>query len=408
MIQVSTGFLYGFLGLLEAVLLLAGTALLLFLRHRRQQHEIDRLSAALHEVRNRVRVIRERASAGGGASDDYLAALEAQLQSSHALLGEDPFVYLQPPTGDAAQDRRRVLAIRHRFLEVEHQARLLGEDPAAREAHWAKGIEDLLERVLPEPETRQGAEGMQEPPSRLSIAQVRRALDEQQDLIRELRGMLEEELADSEQAGGILERLEEAETQAERIRTLLAGMESDASEGSGLDEDARMLLDLVGNQEQTIQQLDALVRDTLPESAAPDLLAETIDRIQRTNRELGNCVTVLENENSRLREEISALQHRVAELEAAGEDDGPRTSAGDSEASLSEPDAASAQDTPADDAPAAVAGQPLEERVQTIEEVDLSEPAPGSAAAAGEGNRTGTDDSPLPPPRPSPSWTTDL
>ncbi len=413
MIQVSSTFMYAMLAMLEALLVISGIALFLYFRQRRQKARITELTHALNEARKRVRVIREKASRQPEAVPDYASLLEAEIQASRAMLGEDVFQYLRPPTGEEGEDRRRLLAIRHRFLELEHHAQLVGADPEARESHWAKGIEDLLARILPEQAADHDLSDVPRPgaasPDRIRIDQLHNALFEQKGLIAELRGMLEEELGDSEQAKIIIERLEQAERQAARIEALLAEIEHSGENTAGTEVDAessaRLLIDLVGSQEATIQELEALMHEAVPENASNNLLEETIERIQRTNRELGNCITVLESENTRLREEIAELQGRIDALEREHSDPQPPDRQ-ESDATGHGPN----EDDAVSDAPEASTDSetPLEDRIQPIEEVDLAadeeEGAPSEEAHAG----TGTDGPNVPPPRPSPSWTSDL
>jgi len=414
MIEVPSTFMYAMLAVLEGFVLASGIAVFLYLRQRRHKARITELTHALNEARKRVRVIREKASRQPEAVPDYASLLEAQLQASRAMLGDDVFQHLRPPTGEESEDRRRLLAIRHRFLELEHHAQLVGADPEARESHWAKGIEDLLARILPEPAADQeppaGSPQLEAGPNGIHIDQLHNALFEQKGLIAELRGMLQEELGDSEQAKIIIERLEQAERQAARIEDLLAEMEHSGEDTAGSEVDAessaRLLIDLVGSQEATIQELEALMHEAVPENASNNLLEETIERIQRTNRELGNCITVLESENTRLREEIAELQGRIDALERERSDTEPP----DRQESDATGNPVNDDDAVSDAAEVSTDPEtPLEDRIQPIEEVDLAadeeeEGPPREEAHAG----TGTDGPNVPPPRPSPSWTSDL
>ena len=169
---------------------------------------------------------------------------------------------------------------------------------------------------------------------------------------------------------------------------------------------AQLLIDLVGSQEATIQELETLMREAMPEDTANNPLEETIERIQRTNRELGNCISVLESENTRLREEIAELQGRLDALERERSDPQPHdrqeseaadNGPNDSETVSEAPEAATDSETP------------LEDRIQPIEELDLATDEEEEGASSEETHAgTGTDGANVPPPRPSPSWTSDL
>ncbi|RMG28471.1 MAG: hypothetical protein D6721_08365 [Gammaproteobacteria bacterium] len=399
MIHVTMSVLYVFLAALELVILLGGLTVLLALRYRRSRRRIAALEGALREARSRFRVIREKGRTVKEAGD-YVSLLEEQIRQSRAQLGEDVFQYLKPAAGEEADDRRRLLAVRQRFLELEHHAQQVRNDPRARETHWAKGLEDLLSRILPaSPEPGPAASQAVSPTARASLPPLRDALREQMTLIEELRGLLETELTDSAQAEEILTRLEQAEAHAREMEDLLAQIEAgDSGEGHAAAVEADQLRRLVGSQEDTIAQLEGMVQGLLAGQDSPQPLGEMIERIQRTNRELGTCVTVLEDENARLRDEIAGLQERVAELEAAQGEAPPEAPAAREGAEDAPP---GADPGPAHDAsPAAMAAARAEdaentENVEDAEDVQRAEDADEVAEEAEDAEQE--DVAPTPP-----------
>jgi len=105
------------------------------------------------------------------------------------------------------------------------------------------------------------------------------------------------------------------------------------------------LKSMLGDQQQTIHNLQSLLQELAPEASKAKELEEAIANIERANMELDSCVAVLEDENSMLRAELEAInaqleQQELQEKAAAEieEDPGIEIETVDSETELSADD----------------------------------------------------------------------
>lgn len=83
---------------------------------------------------------------------------------------------------------------------------------------------------------------------------------------------------------------------------LLPGNSSEA-----VNEDAEQLKELVGAQVDTIKTLRKRLSEVIDDDVKRQEFEEHVNHIERTNKEMAGCVTVLEDENEFLREQIAAL-----------------------------------------------------------------------------------------------------
>jgi len=75
------------------------------------------------------------------------------------------------------------------------------------------------------------------------------------------------------------------------------------------------LKSMLGDQQQTIHNLQSLLQELAPEASKAKELEEAIANIERANMELDSCVAVLEDENSMLRAELEAINAQLEQQE---------------------------------------------------------------------------------------------
>ncbi|WJW76535.1 hypothetical protein QVG61_05450 [Thiohalobacter sp. IOR34] len=329
---MMAGYVYSLLGVLELVFVLAGLSIYLHLRHSKARRLIDELQASLREQSGKQAAGAVDAAKGEHAEapvPDYASFLNEELEASSLMLGPQP-------EGEAEQGDdtvRQMLAARHQFLQLELDVQSLSrKDPESRRKRLVEGMQSLLSSLLPDKdgandaavgttETRgeKDAAGLsREQQLEEQLSHLRGVIDNQHEVMRELKHMLEETLDDSPQAQEIMHKLLDAEGRSKEMEAFLAGFaspEAMASKGGTVHHpDTDMLRDLVGNQQQTIDHLRNMLRDILPETEETKRLCDALNKVQRTNQELGTCVQVLEDENLRLRDQVDSLQARLDEL----------------------------------------------------------------------------------------------
>jgi len=76
------------------------------------------------------------------------------------------------------------------------------------------------------------------------------------------------------------------------------------------------LKNMIGNQQETIANLQDLIKELAPEASKAADLEAAINGIQRANQELNSCVAVLEDENAMLRAELEAVNVQLDREEA--------------------------------------------------------------------------------------------
>jgi DNA repair exonuclease SbcCD ATPase subunit len=349
MVDIS---LYALLGILEVTLLLVVLAGVAVYQWRRARRELIATRQALREARSAVKVV-ERPAQVVVPQRSYVDFLGEQLEQSSLLLGDDPAHQAEGALTaanrdvdieqDAGRDERQMLAARHQFLQLEIDVQKLAaaKDPEARRSRVISGMRALLDGLgLSPAEAMQdsiagtdAADGTSRARSeelklRDQIEHLRSVIGNQHDVMRELRQLLEEHGADSDELREALRKLGDAEAQGTELQRCLEVMEREntrlkqaansGAAGAGVGPDAEMLRDLVGSQQRTIGKLQGMLQSL---SADPDKareLQEAIGKIQRANNELNSCVMVLEDENSRLRGRVEVLEERLAGIEPTG------------------------------------------------------------------------------------------
>lgn len=340
---------YGLLAIAEVVvlaLLLAGVGLY---KWRGAQRSLAALRQALSDAAARTDLpagMTPSARDGGRPQQAYADCLREQLQRSGRLLGEsterESTTEQAPvPANESSRLVRRMLAARERFLRLELDVQEAADpDPEVRRRALVTGMQAVLAELNgpavdePQQDTADAHEATpprmrsEESKLREQIEHLRSVIDNQHDVMQELRHLLEEHGGDSEGLQDALHKLSDVETQATELRRCLGAMGQENARlrqanslaenmrGAHGNPDAEMLRDLVGSQQRTISKLQDMLHSITPDSGKARELADAINKIQRSNSELNSCVMVLEDENNMLRGELESLQGRLADIEA--------------------------------------------------------------------------------------------
>jgi chromosome segregation ATPase len=168
-----------------------------------------------------------------------------------------------------------------------------------------------------------------------------------------LRSKLKEHEHELEGVEDILDRLDEFEKRSAELQACLKVLEAEnerlkaarkdggATTGRIATMDSAQLKGLksmVGKQQETIGNLQNLIRELAPEASKAKELQEAIASIQRANDELTGCVSVLEDENQLLRSELEEIQQQLEQQEAALQQAAPAVEAITDDPGTAEPD----------------------------------------------------------------------
>jgi len=332
--------LFAFLGVLEFAIGLLAVALFFVVRSKRLAGRVRALNKKLKEAEQQepetigfVQYLRDEVI----RNQDFI---------DRAAASED----------DAEKKAGELLQWRKQFLELEVEACALEKNPAEFQDRLAAGMSELIEQLRPEAETvtetvseaagsTPQADGAaeagieEEDEKRKTIdthdAQVNRLKDviiNQQDAMAALRKELEAREGDIEDLDSILQKLDEFERQSSELETCLAVLEQEnerlkaaraagerGSSEASTREPAQLtgLKSMMNQQQETITNLQNLIRELAPEASKAKELEDSINAITRTNQELNGCVTVLEDENTNLRSELEEIQMQLEQQEQA-------------------------------------------------------------------------------------------
>lgn len=426
--------IYSILAILEVLLLVSSLAGYLYVRNRRHTRTIARLSqppprAPAAPAAEPAPTPAPEDRAGTHAYSDFL---REELEASSLMLGSGTASGAADEADPEAESQqgqvREMLAARHQFLQLELDAQAVDADPEARRQHIVQQMRNLLATFTPTAAQAVEADVPDEATGTLAreqqlesqLAHLRTVVGNQQDVMRELRDLLEQEMGESEELRGIIARLQDAEARSLELERSLEALDSrtpapgEPEQGSAgpqarhASPDSDMLRDLVGSQQQTISKLQHMLKQSVGEKEASVELRDAMEKIQRSNQELGTCVMVLEDENSLLREQLDALR---SQLEDDPDKEAPQPEADTRTAPVSEPESSSdpagldaEQPDPRSEAGTApeaeLEPEPAEEETgtwsragETVEEIDALPEDPGAsgpdaetAAAGAEGD----------------------
>ena len=332
--------LFAFLGVLEFAIGLLAVALFFVVRSKRLAGRVRALNKKLKEAEQQepetigfVQYLRDEVI----RNQDFI---------DRAAASED----------DAEKKAGELLQWRKQFLELEVEACALEKNPAEFQDRLAAGMSELIEQLRPEPETvtetvseatdstpqADGAAeaGIEEGDEKRKTidthdAQLNRLKDviiNQHDAMVALRKELEAREGDIEDLDSILQKLDEFERQSSELETCLSVLEQEnerlkaaraagerGSSEASTREPAQLtgLKSMMNQQQETISNLQNLIRELAPEASKAKELEDSINAITHANQELNDCVAVLEGENTNLRSELEEIQMQLEQQEQA-------------------------------------------------------------------------------------------
>jgi len=347
--------LYEFLGVLElAIVALVAAAILMWRGNR-----LARKAHALEKALKKQAEVPEPVSFGQYLRDEVI---RNEGLIDQAAASED----------ESEKKAAELLKFRKRFLEIELEALELEKNPVAFQDRLSAGLCELRELMRPEAESVEvdqqavAVDELEEAPedegdskeerrsvdtSEDELNHLKTVINNQQDAMAALRAQIEEHASEVEGIDSVLQQLEDFEKQSTELERCLLVLESEnerlrAAQNAGgqaagaiaAADPAQLtgLKNMVGSQQQTIDGLRSLIGELMPEADKAAQLEDVLNRIQRTNQELSGCVSVLEDENTMLRNELEMITRQLEEQETAAvaeeEDTEPaQDAAGDSE-----------------------------------------------------------------------------
>lgn len=346
---------YAFLGALELAMLALVASVFFLLRGNRLSRKVDALEGKLEETVDAPEHV---------GFDQYLRdkVIRNEGLIDQAAASED----------ESEKKAAEILKFRKRFLEIELEAHELEGSPVEFQDRLAAGICELVETMRPEAETVEvqaepaAAVELEEVPdddaeveaerdiidtSDAEVSHLKDVINNQQDAMEALRAQLEEHSGDIEDMDSVLEQLSNFEKQSEELKKCLLMLETEnerlkanqdnGEQNGGISDtppaQVTGLKNMVGSQQETIDGLRRLINELMPEADKAGKLEESLDSLQRNNQELSGCVSVLEDENAMLRNELEEIGRQLEEQDAQRE----AAAAAAAEAVEDEPESAS-------------------------------------------------------------------
>jgi len=328
--------MFVFLGVLELAMLAMAASVVFLLRGNRLSHKVRVLEKQLKDSAEVPEAV---------GFDQYLrdGIIRNEALIDQAAASQD----------ESEKKAAELLKFRKRFLEIELEAHALEANPVAYQDRIAAGLCELVEIMRPEAETVEMEAGssdaveLEEAPddeaeteaerhtidtTNNEINHLKDVINNQQDAMAALRAELEAH-ADVEGMDSILAQMEDFEKQSAELEHCLLTLESEnerlraiQNEGGSTEklvpaDPAQLtgLKNMVGTQQETIGGLRKLIGELMPEADKAQQLEDSLDSIQRTNQELSGCVSVLEDENTMLRNELEMIEKQLAEQDAQRE-----------------------------------------------------------------------------------------
>lgn len=330
--------IFAFLGVLELAMLALAAGVVFLLRGNRLSRKVRVLEKKLEQQETVPEPV---------GFDQYLRdeIIRNEALAEQAAASED----------ESEKKAAELLMFRKRFLEIELEAHALEGNPVAFQDRIAAGLCELVEIMRPEPETVETVAGestvdveFEEAPddtagedddrktldtSEEEINHLKDVINNQQDAMSALRAQLEAH-SGVEGMDNVLQQLEDFEKQSAELEKCLLVLESEnerlkAAQDQGGDvaktiepaDPAQLtgLRNMVGGQQETIGSLRKLIDELMPEADKAGKLEEALNQIQRSNQELSGCVSVLEDENTLLRNELEMIVRQIEEQDAQRE-----------------------------------------------------------------------------------------
>jgi DNA repair exonuclease SbcCD ATPase subunit len=164
------------------------------------------------------------------------------------------------------------------------------------------------------------------------LLHLKQVINNQQDAMAELRERLRDSGGEPADVESILQKLATFERESAELQRCLEVLERENERLKQAKSDGQLagmepapaadlklggLKSMVDRQQETISNLQNLIRELAPEAGKARKLEEVIARIQRTNDALNSCVSVLRDENALLRGELDEVNAYIAQQEAA-------------------------------------------------------------------------------------------
>ncbi len=336
-----------FFGVLEASMLFLVIAVVVFIRGQILGGKIKILQKALTDAQDA-----EEPEAVG-----YEQYLRDKVIRNQALVDQ-----AAASQDDAEKKAGELLLMRKQFLELELEAHTLENNPTAFQDRLAAGMSELIEQLRPEPETIAAdetepaeeavddgveADVDEREEDRATVDtqeaefdRLKQVINNQHDAMEALRAELKARESEIEGLDTILAKLDEFEQHDAELQNCLAMLdkenqrlkeehEAGGASGNKIEpmDPAQLtgLKSMLGDQQQTIQNLQTLLQDLAPEASKAKELENAITSIERANTDLNSCVALLEDENANLRAELESinaqLEQETVEEDAADETD---------------------------------------------------------------------------------------
>lgn len=333
---------YVFFGALELAMLFLVVAVTFFIKFKLQVSKNSELQSALKKAGNMEVPEPVR----------YEQYLRDEVLRNEALIEQ-----VAASEDEEEKKAAELLKMRKQFLELEVEASALEANPVEFQKCLAAGMGELIEQLRPEPETvtetvteiveeagsGDEAEAEADEPQRGQLDthdeefnRLKQVINNQHEAMAALRAELQARESEIEDLDTVLAKLDEFEQHDYGLQKSLEILEQEnqrlkeahskgSSSGSSVEamDPAQLtgLKSMLGDQQQTIHNLQTLLQELAPEASKAKELEEAIANIERANQELDSCVAVLEDENAMLRAELDAisaqLEQQALEEEAA-------------------------------------------------------------------------------------------
>lgn len=280
--------LYLFLGVVELAAVLAATALFFWWRGK-------------HAVKPSTEQEKKEANS-------YAQYLEEEISQIQETLD----THEDEETADPEMPRANQIHIG--YLQLEHALQLYDKGTESYQRTLKEGVLKLFDNAG---DDGTAIEDNQDDPENLAgFTQLREIIQSQNSAVSDLGQNLADSNEEIEGYEEIQTILQTYETQNDALIQCVDMLEKNAAgrdqTGEEETEDQQSLITMVNNQQATIENLRTLVVK-LPAEVNPPELEKALDTIQQNNRELNDCVSVLEGENERLRGELEKLSSRHPE-----------------------------------------------------------------------------------------------
>ncbi len=282
--------LYVFLAVAELATVLAGTTAYFWWRS------------------NRVSAIKKET--GDSDNKSYERYLDEELSSTQNKLDG-----LEQDDDDPDPDKARAIKLRKDYLQLESDLQKADKDTDEYQKVLKEGCASILGNA------EEGSDGSQlDTDEETGFSNLRNIIDSQNTAVNEISNSLNAQTEKSENYEDIQAILKTYETQNKELIRCVDILENNANQSKSDEQDKGSLVTMVSDQQTTIENLRTLIVK-LPADENMAGMEKVLDKIQGNNRELNDCVTVLEGENERLREQLDEVGASLSEKIKSATDD---------------------------------------------------------------------------------------